>query len=241
MRLLRFDFKTAAMTNFKRYAVYYAPELGPLMDFGSAWLGWDPVKGALAAPRPVKGLPLPLDVITQTPRKYGFHGTIKPPFRLAEGMGQDDLVAAFNALALGIPAIQLEGLALSRLGRFLALTPQGDTTELEELAAAFVRGLDAFRAPLTDADIVRRNPNRLSAQQRSLLLQWGYPYVMEEFRFHMTLSGRLGPDDLDQTEAALTPLVTPLLPRPFTIDSMCLFGEDEDGMFHLFHRARLSG
>ncbi|WP_095597067.1 DUF1045 domain-containing protein [Actibacterium pelagium] len=227
------------MTNFKRYAVFYTPDPGPLMDFGSAWLGWDPVAGAPAAPPAIEGLPQPLDVITATPRKYGFHGTIKPPFRLAEGMGQVDLVAAFDALALSLNSVHLQGLQLSRLGRFLALKPQGDTTELKALAAAVVRGLDIFRAPLTDADIARRNPNRLSAQQRSLLLQWGYPYVMEEFRFHMTMTGRLGPEDLNQTEAVLKPLITPLLPYPFMIDSLCLFGEAEDGKFHLLHRATL--
>jgi len=241
MHVLRFRIMTTGMTKFKRYAVYYAPDAGPLMDFGAAWLGWDPIAGAPAEPLKVDGLPLPLAQITKTPRKYGFHGTIKPPFRLADGMSEGDLVAAFDALASATPAIQLEALELSRLGRFLALTPSGDTSALSHLAAGFVRGLDTFRAPLTEADIARRNPDRLSAQQRSLLLQWGYPFVMEEFRFHMTLSGRLGPEDLEQTRTVLDSLITPLLPRPFTINSMCLYGEDEDGMFHLFHRAKLSG
>src|SRR5262249_2220033 len=45
--------------------------------------------------------------------------------------------------------------------------------------------------PLTDADRARRNPARLTPRQRDYLERWGYPYVMEEFRFHMTLTGRL--------------------------------------------------
>lgn len=241
MHLLRFRFMTNGMDGFRRYAVYYAPDFGPLMDFCSGWLGWNPVTGCPATISPIEGLPLPLDIITETPRKYGFHGTIKPPFRLANGMGQDDLVAAFNALALGTPPVRLDGIELSRIGRFLALTPQGNVSDLGKLAASFLRGLDVFRAPLTEADIARRNPERLSAHQRSLLLQWGYPFVMEEFRFHMTLSGRLGPDDLKQTFNVLEPMVKPLLPRPFVVDSMCLFGEAEDGRFHLFHRSRLAG
>ena len=31
----------------------------------------------------------------------------------------------------------------------------------------------------------------LTPRQRGYLERWGYPYVMEDFRFHMTLTGRL--------------------------------------------------
>ena len=74
------------MDTFSRYALYYAPPVGSdLADFGAAWLGWD---AATAKPVPhpnVPDLPRPVSMITETPRKYGFHGTLNQPFRVAEG------------------------------------------------------------------------------------------------------------------------------------------------------------
>ena len=230
------------MQDYRRYAIYYAPEPGPLADFGAAWLGWDPARGAPVAHPAIDGLPAPVAELTETPRKYGFHGTVKPPFRLAEGTDAAALHAAAQDLCAARAPVRLAGLRLSRLGRFLALTPEGDAGALAALAGTVVRDLDSFRAPLTEAEIARRRPDRLSPAQRDLLDTWGYPYVFEEFRFHLTLTGPL-PDDATAAavEAALAPVLAPILPRPFTIASLCLFGEDADGRFHLLHRYALSG
>ena len=71
------------MIEFSRYAVYYAPPADdPLAVFGAGWLGWNAVEGALAQHPEIAALPAPVERITATPRKYGFHGTLKPPFRL---------------------------------------------------------------------------------------------------------------------------------------------------------------
>ncbi len=104
-----------------------------------------------------------------------------------------------------------------------------------------VEGLDGFRAPPSAAEIARRRPERLSLRQRTHLERWGYPYVMDEFRFHLTLTGDLPPDEAEQVAAVLGPYFAPLLPRPFAIDSLCLFGQAEDGRFRLLHRYTLSG
>jgi hypothetical protein len=129
--------------------------------------------------------------VTETPRRYGFHATIKPPFALADGTGADALADTLADLAHSLPPARADGLRLSRIGRFLALTPEGDSAKIDALAAAFVRDLDRFRAPATDADLARRRAAGLTPAQESHLLRWGYPYVMDEFRFHMTLSGHL--------------------------------------------------
>ena len=227
------------MEKMKRYAVYYAPEPGPFAEAAARWLGWDPALGALV-PQPDLGLDLDLAAMTADPRKYGFHGTIKPPFRLAEGLGFNDLYEATATMARTLPAIQMPCLQFLDLEGFLALVPQGDTTALTDLAAKVVELLDPLRAPLTEAEIARRRPERLTPRQRDLLDQWGYPYVMEEFRFHLTLSGNLSPQD----HATLRPLAEAhfagLLPQPFRITDLCLFGEAEDGRFHLLHRYPLT-
>ena len=227
--------------DFKRYAVYVTPEPGPLADFGAAWLGWDCMTGRSFDHPEVPGLPLPVAEITETPRKYGLHATVKPPFRLPEGQSEAALIAAFDGFCRSAAPVALEALNLARLGRFLALVPRGDQTALNALAAATVHAFEPFRAPLTEAELARRRAGGLSPEQDVLLLTWGYPYVMEAFRFHITLTGKLPRAQAIQTEAILAPLIEPLLPRPFLIAGLSLMGEDALGCFHLIERRALRG
>ncbi|WP_112312116.1 DUF1045 domain-containing protein [Pseudogemmobacter bohemicus] len=229
------------MSDFTRYAVYYAPRPGGFAARVAGWLGWDPEAGRPIAFEGPEGLPRPQAELTMSPRKYGFHGTIKAPFRLADGAGQADLSGALATLAGRLAPVGMPGLELRRLGGFLALVPEGDESALMALGAEVVTGLDGLRAELTGAEIARRRPERLNPRQRELLASWGYPFVMEEFRFHLTLS-----DDLPEAEAAdlaqrLGPWLGPDLPRPFIIEDLCLFGEDAAGRFHLMERHALTG
>ena len=229
------------MDRFQRYAVYYAPEPGAFADFAASWLGWDAESGSEVVHPDVNGLPLPVADITATPRKYGFHGTIKPPFRLAEGSSDVGLMADLEALASNLAPVTLDGLELSLLGRFLALTPSGDQRALADLAAKVVEGLDQHRRPASEAELKKRRGAGLSERQDANLMKWGYPYVMEEFRFHLTLSGKLSKPEAQATQDTLAPVLAPLLPRPFSVSELCLFGEASDGRFHLIHRYTLSG
>ncbi|MGP6087182.1 DUF1045 domain-containing protein [Antarctobacter jejuensis] len=227
--------------HFSRYAVYVTLPKGPLSDFGSAWLGWNAATGERPDAPIVPGLPMPAHEITATPRKYGLHGTIKPPFRLADGHSHDELHDAVAAFCAARAPVVLDGLALTRLGSFLALTPVGETDALSALAADSVRDLDPFRAPLTEDEMAKRRKSRLGARQEALLAKWGYPHVMEHFRFHITLSGKLDTARAEQVRAALLPQLEDRLPRPFTIDALTLCGEDQTGYFHELHRYALSG
>ncbi|WP_375176107.1 DUF1045 domain-containing protein [Pseudooceanicola sp.] len=224
---------------YTRYAIYYTPDPGPLADFGAAWLGWD-IETGQERPHPeIPGLPRPIEEITRTPRKYGFHGTIKPPFHLAEGCTEDGLrQAALAACAVRAP-VRLEGLALTRIGRFLALTPQGETGPLADLAAAMVRELDPFRAPPGETELARRRARRLSPRQEELLTQWGYPYVMEEFRFHLTLTGSLDGSVVEPIQARLMDAIAPLLDGPVDISNLSLVGELPDGRLRSLQRLPL--
>ena len=89
---------------------------------------------------------------------------------------------------------------ISRLGRFLAMTQDVQSNDVTELAASTVSYFDKFRAPLSDIDIEKRRRRRLTPQQDALMLRWGYPYVMQEFKFHMTLTGPLAPNEIDAVE-----------------------------------------
>lgn len=230
------------MEGFARYAVYWTPGPGALADFGAAWLGWDPQQGR-AVPHPdLPGLPGPVAELTEEPRRYGLHATLKPPFRLAPGRTAAGLDRAVAALAARLaPARVPEGLALGSLGGFLALLPAGDGAALDALAAEAVAALDAFRAEPEPAELARRRALPLTPRQEALLARWGYPYVMEDFRFHVTLTGRLAPLAAERTAAALAPVLAPLLPRPFVLDALSLLGEDAGGRFHLIARHATGG
>lgn len=221
---------------FQRYAIFYMPKPGPLATFASAWLGWDPATGSAVEHPVVAGLPMALPEITQTPRKYGFHGTIMPPFRLAEGRGAADLSLQLDAFCTDQAPLALDGLELAQLGRFLALVPVGDDAALKALAAQVVEHLDSFRAPPTPSELARRRTGGLSDVQEQLLSVWGYPYVMQEFRFHLTLTGKLPKAKATKLRQVLESMLASLLPTPFLIDGLCLMGEDRSGMFHLIRR-----
>lgn len=229
------------MPVFRRYAVYFTPEPGPLADFGASWLGWDAVTGTSCAHPDLPGLPLPVSELTAQPRKYGLHATLKPPFRLAGPNDPDALKADLAQLASTLAPATTEGLEVARIGRFLALTPRGDAAGIAHVAGETVRCLDHHRAPPTAEELARRQKARLSAQQREYLETWGYPYVFDAFRFHITLTGPLPDDMLDPVKGKLETAFAPHLPAPFHLREICLFGEDETGRFHLVSRHDLTG
>jgi putative phosphonate metabolism protein len=222
--------------SYSRFAIYYLPPEGPLADFGAAWLGWDVARGREGHPPDLPGL----HDITMTPRKYGFHGTLKPPFRLIDTQRVEDLTKAVSDLAARLSPAVCDGLALRTLGGFLALAPTGDTQALQRIADACVCDLDGFRAPASDTELARRRAAGLSARQEALLAQWGYPYVLDEFQFHLTLSGRLAQADIS-VWAERVQQHLPDLPAPFRVNQIALCGERADGRFEMIHRYTLAG
>jgi hypothetical protein len=226
------------MSQFRRYAVYFTPPPGAFADFGAGWLGWNVATGRRAS----RTIALDgAEDITATPRRYGFHATLKPPFRLAGGRTAADLAAAVAEVAAATPAVHGARLHMERLGPFLALVPASDHRPFSVLGDAMVEGLDAFRAPAPEDEIARRRAAGLTPAEDAHLLRWGYPYVFGEFRFHMTLTGKLETATADRVEAALAPVLAEVVPDPFGIADVTLAGEDEDGYFHELHRYTLSG
>ena len=222
--------------SFTRFAIYYVPAEGKLATFGARWLGWDVAAGAQVSQPDVPDI----DDITMMPRKYGFHGTLKPPFRLANGMTVDNLAEDVARMAAECPAAKCDGLALTPMGRFLALTPEGDASGINRIARSCVTELDRFRAPASETELARRRKARLSARQEAHLMKWGYPYVLEDFRFHMTLTGRLKPEQMDHWAKTARQML-PELKEPFFIDEVAMVGERQDGYFQLIQSYALTG
>ena len=224
---------------FKRYAVFYTAPPSPFADFCAGWLGWNSRQG-VALPHPILQ-DLDVAALTETPRKYGFHGTLKAPFRLATDHSVDDQKTTIAAFARQAAPVILDGMAMGRHHGYLALRPVGHTAALDALAARTVADLDHFRAFATDGELARRRQADLTERQEQNLTKWGYPYVMADFQFHLTLSGRLEERLAQKVLAQLEPILSPLLPRPFPIDHITLMGQAEDGMFYEIHRYALSG
>ena len=223
------------MTAFSRFAVYYLPD-GPLAAFGAAWLGWDAGQGVTV---PQWGVPGLADW-TATPRKYGFHATLKPPMRLAPGAALAGLTRAVAELAAREPPVTVPALVIRAQGRFVALVPAAPCAPLSALAAACVTELDAFRAPAPPEEIARRRAKGLTPAQDAHLVRWGYPYVLDQFGFHMTLTGSLDEATRERARAAAEARL-PRLPAPFGIDRIAIAGEGADGMFRALSYHALTG
>lgn len=216
---------------YRRYAIYYAPRPGTaLARFGPTWLGTDPETGAPHRMQPLPGFSMEDHTgLTQAPRKYALHGTLKPPFKLAEGTSPQDLLGAVEDLAVRQQGFTLPKPKLTALGKFLALCPAELDGRLHDLAAACVSDLDRFRAPQSAEDLAKRRAHGLSPQQEAMLAQWGYPYVMDQFRFHITLTGPLPPETQAIVMEGLEQRLADVLSAPLEILDLCVFGEPEDG------------
>lgn len=228
------------MSDWKRYAIYYTAT-DELAEFGANWLGWDIASGQQRDHARFTGVTTDwIAGITSTPRRYGFHATLKPPFAIAHDGSEADLRADLSALSKDQAAVPIPGgLRLAILDGFPALIC-ADHAPLTDLASRIVRDIDPHRAPLTDADRARRDPARLTSRQRDYLDRWGYPWVIDEFRFHMTLGNRLSAEDAEKVLELLGPRLAPLLADPHVIDSVTLAGEDLQGRFHKIERFPLT-
>jgi 2'-5' RNA ligase len=179
-----------------RYAIYLAPPPDtPLWRFGSEVLGYDAITGEDLYGYAPEGMdPIAWRAIAERPRSYGFHATLKAPFRLGEGLSLADLKEDLRIFCQGRPSFDLGPLAVNALADgsgkgFAAMTPMRPSPELAALERDVVRHFDRFRAPLTAAEIAGRQPDRLTERQRESLSQFGYPFIGEDYRFHMTLTG----------------------------------------------------
>lgn len=226
---------------FERYAIYWAPRAGtPLAAFAADWLGRDNDTGEAAASRQNFGLDAAsAERVTRGAARYALHATIKAPFRLRDGVTESELTGAMATFCARRRRFQTGALRLHRFSRFLALVPSSDTAELDWLADSCTTHFDSFRASLNDADRARR-PADMPARQQVLFEQFGYPFIFDNFMFHITLAGPLGAPEMDAVEASLAPAVEPFTAEPFAVEDLCLFGDPgADNPFTLVARCPL--
>lgn len=219
-----------------RYAIYFTPGRDdPLTRIAANWLGRDPFSG-VAAPAPAIGRLSPAEIAfhTAAARRYGFHATLKAPFRLAGNETEASLVKAMEAFAESVTPIVIPRLVPRQIDGFFALVPDEPQPELNRFANDVVVAFERFRAPLSDAEIERRSPDSLSPLEFRNLYQWGYPYVFEAFRFHMTVTGRMSEQEAPRIGGAIEEFFGAVLDEPVAVDGLALFVEPEPGApFHV--------
>ncbi len=222
-----------------RVALYWAPErTDPLHELGSRWLGRDAETGA---PLPQPSVPgLDIATLTAEPRRYGLHATLKPPFHTGADWGT--LREAAMALAARTRPFRLPPLRVAPLGGFLALREAESCAALRAFADSCVEALDRFRIPPDTAELERRQRHGLTPVQRALLARWGYPFVKEEWRFHVTLTGRLTEADLPLARDAAGSFLGRVADRPRIVRELCLFTQSApDVPFRIAERLPLLG
>jgi hypothetical protein len=168
--------------------------------------------------------------ITTQARRYGFHATLKAPFHLRLGVTPAELLARTRSLAQRLRPVPLSPLLVQRLGPYVVLLTPEHHTAASDLASACVIELDDLRQPLTPDELARRQPATLDARELELLHRYGYPHVLERFRFHLTLT-----DPVNETQAAqVTEAVSAQVARlntqtPLSLDRLCIFEEPAPG------------
>lgn len=214
----------------ERYAIYYAPAAAsPLWLKAAEWLGRDAASGERLITQ-IGGLSRSrLEQLTSSARRYGFHATIKAPMALAEGTTRFELETALAEFAAQQRSVSLGRLELRLLDGFLALVPVRQSEALTAFAAECMSAFERFRRPMSVSERQRRNHGGLSARQLELLDRYGYPYVMEQFLFHMTLSDRLGPADREPVRRAADAWFSGQLGEEIVLDRLALFHEAAPG------------
>lgn len=240
------DFDQFNMLIEERYAIYFTlPVDHPVYQLATVWLGYDVCAGRMIEDvekdvyhRDLKDLAKH----TTDPMRYGFHATLKAPFRLHEDRTVEELKSELLRFSQEYKAFKCKTLKIKTLNQFLALVPTKPCKKLQRLASDCVKLFDPFRAPLSSKEIAKRNPDKLNPQQMENLEQWGYPYVFDEFRFHMTLSNKLNKEDAKIVRKCLKELFRSFLKRPLKVDQISLFYQETiDKPFVLLKRYPLEG
>ncbi len=215
-----------------RYALYFSPVSTSLLwQLGCKWLGYEALTRQLIKQDPVPGIDTArLYEITRAPMHYGLHATLKAPFRLVDSFCEMDLRSAIRMFTDTRLSFVIPPLVIRLINDCLCLCPEYQPSELITFGADCVRNFDRFRMPLTGAELGRRKAEMLDSVEEKYLERWGYPYVLDKFRFHITLTGKVqNPFERQRIQARLEKMFAPVLGETLEIDAVSLFREPTPG------------
>lgn len=211
-----------------RYALSYVPEQdSPLAQFGRAWLGRDIDTAEQYEQPEIEGVSKErLQKLTHWRRSDGLHGVLKPPFQLNQGSSFNGLMDTAHLFAKFLDKVEIPQLEVNIIGKFVALTPTIASRQLVDLAGACVRVFEGYRQPIKVDMDQRYRQDKLTVYQKRMLKHWGYPYVMEEFRFFIPLTDRIEDDaEREKITAAITKLSKPVIKQPLSIRELTVIGQ----------------
>lgn len=237
------------MKKYSRYAIYYAPpKESSLEEFGRYWFGWDPLNAKLINNKRrinylnrfgIKNL-INIDKNVLIAKKYGFHGTLIPPFKLNKNYSTNTLFKKTEEIAKKLKKFKFYKFKLKKINNFYAFVQNKKNNKINKLSNRLVRELFKFRSPLTKKEIDRRNPSKLSKLQLNILYKWGYPYLMSEFNFHMTLASEVTGNKLYLELKKIERNKEIILNEINNFDKIYIFGENQKGMFENLENFSLS-
>lgn len=168
---------------------------------------------------------------TAEPRRYGLHGTLKAPF--VPRYGLQSFLQAATSFAAQCHSFALPALAVKEIEAVVALCPVTASPQLYQLAEACVKILDPHRTPESE-DVQAKRRNGKTARQIVHITQFGYPFIFEDFNFHMTLTGQMKNNPYLKAACAY---FSQALGQPRFIDNLAIFVEEEKGSpFRLYCR-----
>lgn len=211
-----------------RHAVYLVPPPShPLAAAGASWLGRDAGLPPPYAP--------PRHTLVAEPWRYGFHATLKAPMALAAEVREPLLRAALRGIAQRHAPFEMPPLQVSALAGFLALrplVPPSRDHRLRRLADDCVLTLDHYRAKPSPAELQRRLKPGLKEPHLDNIGRFGYPFVLDEWRLHLTLSNTLAGIEAERADALAACArrhFAAALAQPWLCDALAWFVEPAPG------------
>ncbi len=212
-----------------RLAIYFSPLQGSeLAKAAAQWLGRNNESLTYQEQKTDFTLnSVKITQITSSPFHYGFHGTLKPPFRPVPGTDLEKVKDRLCFFASQFKKFTLPPLHLRQIHTFFCLTPTVRCEQLHNLADETVRAFDDLRRPPSQDELQKRREANLSPAQEEMLVTWGYPYVMDQFRFHLTLTNNIGSQaDCAVIERELQHRFPQSMLNAVTFSQLCLFIEE---------------
>jgi len=237
------------MTNYKRVAIYFLPKKNSsLENFGKNLLGRDiNKKKKISLTRRQKyfinrGFTYfdELKDYCEQPAKYGFHATLKAPFRLKRNVKTKNFYDVISHIAAQHSRFKIKGLKIVYSKKFTFITSRKPNKLLINLENDLVKHLDTFRAELNKTEIKKRIPDSLTFKQNKYLKEWGYPFVFDQFKFHMTLMNQNNNKLSNKQKLELEKLIYKISNNVIEFNEISLLGENKNGHFEEIKRFKLN-
>ena len=237
------------MTNYKRVAIYFLPKKNSsLENFGKNLLGRDiNKKKKISLTRRQKyfinrGFTYfdELKDYCEQPAKYGFHATLKAPFRLKRNVKTKNFYDVISHIAAQHSRFKIKGLKIVYSKKFTFITSRKPNKLLINLENDLVKHLDTFRAELNKTEIKKRIPDSLTFKQNKYLKEWGYPFVFDQFKFHMTLMNQNNNKLSNKQKLELEKLIYKTSNNVIEFNEISLLGENKNGYFEEIKRFKLN-